>query len=302
MERRYLVATLALAATFAIFSREFRSGHLANLHCSRAELQADLACAKHYLADQLVAKVRPFVDRGVPEEQQMVAELNLPVLAAANEKIAEVQATVAQQTAERNCEAAARAQERALRAQEAGLRTQERGLRAAERAQERAVELSARASVRAQEVNERTALRAQEISARAMERVQRALERSRSRMVRPYAPNSPNPPVAPLPIDFEVSFPADFDQQVQAAVDSRLAVKCVRTNVAAQEFRTVMIQRANQNMTNNVRVVVSTQDVSGLSSLTQDPASQSAMHKLGRNIQHLQDHITRTIDRAFASL
>ena len=53
MERRYLVATLALVATFAIFSREFRTGHLANLPCSRAELRADLACAKHYVADQL---------------------------------------------------------------------------------------------------------------------------------------------------------------------------------------------------------------------------------------------------------
>src|SRR5271157_5736064 len=55
MERRYLVATLALVATFAIFSREFRSGHLANLPCSRADLMAELACAKRYMADQLVA-------------------------------------------------------------------------------------------------------------------------------------------------------------------------------------------------------------------------------------------------------
>src|ERR1035438_3378442 len=58
MERRYLVATLALVATFAIFSREFRSGHLANLPCSRAALRADLACAKQYVADQLEAKLR----------------------------------------------------------------------------------------------------------------------------------------------------------------------------------------------------------------------------------------------------
>ena len=31
MERRYLVATLALVATFAIFSREFRAEYLAKL-------------------------------------------------------------------------------------------------------------------------------------------------------------------------------------------------------------------------------------------------------------------------------
>ena len=45
MERRYLAATLALAATFLIFSGEFRSGHLAKFPTSRAELQADVACA-----------------------------------------------------------------------------------------------------------------------------------------------------------------------------------------------------------------------------------------------------------------
>jgi hypothetical protein len=277
MERRYLAATLALVATFAIFSREFRSGHLANLPCSRAELRADLACAKHYLADQLVAKVRPFVDRSVPEEQQMVTELNLPVLAAANEKVAEVQAQIVQQTAEKSCEAAMRAQEQARRAQEAGFRLRERNLRGVERVQERAFELNTRAS----------------------ERAQRALQRSGSKMV---FPNPPSPPVAPLPIDFQVSFPADFDQQVQAAVESRGAVKCVRAQVAAQQFRTVMVQRANQNMRSNVHVVVSTQDVSGLTALTQSPAAQSSMHKLARNIQRLEDHVARTIDRAFGTL
>jgi|GEM_PF-4424621 len=288
MERRYLAATLALVATFAIFSREFRSGHLANLPCSRAELRADLACAKHYLADQLVAKVRPFVDRSVPEEQQMVTELNLPVLAAANEKVAEVQAQIVQQTAEKSCEAAMRAQEQARRAQEAGFRLQERNLRGVERVQERAFELNTRASERAQE-----------ITVRAMERAQRALQRSGSKMV---FPNPPSPPVAPLPIDFQVSLPADFDQQVQAAVESRGAVKCVRAQVAAQQFRTVMVQRANQNMRSNVHVVVSTQDVSGLTALTQSPAAQSSMHKLARNIQRLEDHVARTIDRAFGTL
>ena len=68
MERRYLVATLALVATFAFFSREFRSGHLANLPCPRAALKADLACARQYLADQLEAKLRPFVARGIADK------------------------------------------------------------------------------------------------------------------------------------------------------------------------------------------------------------------------------------------
>ena len=82
MERRYLAATLALAATFAIFSGEFRSGHLAKFPTSRVELQADLACAKHYVAEQMMAKLQPYLDH-TPEQAQIVAELNLPELARA---------------------------------------------------------------------------------------------------------------------------------------------------------------------------------------------------------------------------
>src|SRR5450755_3601351 len=302
MERRYLVATLALVATFAIFSRGFNSGHPANLPCSPAELRSDLACAKQYLAEQFDAKVRSFVARGIPDKQQMVAELNLPVLAAANEEITEVQAQVAQQTAEKQCDAAARAQDNALRAQE-------RSLRDVERMQERAAEIGARAQESAMAMNERTTLRAQEISARAMERAQRSLDKSRwktdtfqFKMIQPNAPLAPNAPVAPMPIDFRVDLPADFDQQVHASVESRLAVKCVRTKVAAQQYQTVMTQRSSQNMANNVHIVVSTQDVSGLTALTQSPKSQTALHRIQHDVRHFQDHIVRTVDRAFATL
>ena len=187
MERRYLIATLALVATFAIFSREFRAGHLANLPCTRAELKAEIACAKRYLADQFVARIRPFVDRGVPEEQQIVAELNLPVLAAANQKIAETQVQLAQLTVEKNCEAAMRAQESALRAQEAGFRAQQRSLRGVQRAQERAEEINVRVQERMQEVNTRMAVRAQEITVHAVERAQRNLERAHPKMAYPVA-------------------------------------------------------------------------------------------------------------------
>lgn len=222
MERRYLVATLALVSTFTIFSREFRSGHLATLPGSRAELKAEIACAKGYVTEQLVAKVRPFVDRGVPEEQQMVAELNLPVLAAVNEKVAEVQATAAQTIAEKKCDAAVRAQDNARRAQEAtqrahkmsaraNERAQELSARAAERAQEisaraneRAQELSLRANQRAMEINARAIERAQRISACAMERAQRALEKSRTKMAQPKVES------LPIPINFKVASPSDF--------------------------------------------------------------------------------------------
>ncbi len=296
MERRYLVATLALVATFAIFSREFRSGHLANLPCSRAQLRAELACAKQYVAGRLVAKVRPFLERGNVEERQMMAEMNLPVLAAANEKIAEVQAQVAQFTAEKNYESAVREQERALRAQEAGLRAQERNLRLAERAQERAAE---QMQARAMTVSMRASERAQAMSVRAVENAQRAINKSKWKIV---LPNVPNAPSAPIPINFEINLPSDFDQQVRSAVQSRTSVQCVNTKVVAQQMRTVMTQRVNQNMRNNVHVVVSTQDVSGVSALTQSPAAHSATHKLVHDFQHLQDHVAATIDRAFATL
>src|SRR5271157_3533666 len=125
MERRYLVATLALAATFAIFSREFRSGHLANLHCSRAELQADLACAKHYVAEQLMAKLEPYVDRRAPEQAQIVAELNLPEVVRVEQKVADAQVQLARQAEQQKCAATIRAQHEAMRAEQAGERALE---------------------------------------------------------------------------------------------------------------------------------------------------------------------------------
>jgi len=180
MERRSLIATMALVATFAIFSRGLQSGLMANPACPLSKLKAEIACARHYLADQLVARFRPFVDRGVPDEPQMVAELNLPVLAAANKKIAETQVQLAQLTAEKSCEAAMRAQERAFRAQE-------RSMRAAEHAQERANEINVRVQERMQEVNARIAVRAQEITVHAMERAQRNMEKSHAKMAYPVA-------------------------------------------------------------------------------------------------------------------
>src|SRR6516162_4104671 len=104
MERRYLVAALALVATFGIFSKEFRAGHLAKFPSSRAELQADIACAKHYVAEQVMAKLQPYVERGAPEQAQMLAELNLPPVVRAEEKIATVQALVSEESAHQKCE------------------------------------------------------------------------------------------------------------------------------------------------------------------------------------------------------
>jgi hypothetical protein len=222
MERRYLAATLALVATFAIFSREFRSGPLAKLPRTRAELQADVACAKHYVAEQLMAKLQPFVDRAAPEQAQMVAELNLPEIVRVQQRDAQAQAVLAQQAAQHQCAAAMRAQRTALRAQEAAqqrafeirIRAAEQGQRISDLAVVRAQELSERAMERAQRVDLRATLRAQELAERPIERTQCALEKSRSKMQRSQlqgmpihinflAPSAPNititVPVAPQP-------------------------------------------------------------------------------------------------------
>ena len=78
MERRYLAATLALAATFAIFSGEFCTRYLSKVPRSTAELKADIACAKHYVAKQLMSKLESYAGRGDAEDQVQLAELTVP--------------------------------------------------------------------------------------------------------------------------------------------------------------------------------------------------------------------------------
>ncbi len=191
MERRYLVATLALVATFSIFSRELNAGYLAKLPTTRAELVADLHCARQYVAEKVMAQLQPLVGPTAPEEAQMVAELNLPevVRTALTNAEEQAQAHVAQQTAQQKCDLALRAQRDALRAQQDIQRAVEIRIRAAEQGQRindlaviRAQELSERAVERAQQINLRATLRAQELAERSVERTQCALERSRSKM------------------------------------------------------------------------------------------------------------------------
>jgi hypothetical protein len=189
MERKYLAATLALAATFAIFSREFRSGHLAKFPTSRAELQADVACAKHYVAEQMMAKLQPYLAH-TPEQAQIVAELNLPELARAEQKVVDAQVLATEQSAHQKCEVTLRAQREVVRAQKASERALEAQIRNVERAQKiqelavvRAQELSERAAERAQKINVAAVIRAQEAAARSMEKAQCSMEKSRSQMV-----------------------------------------------------------------------------------------------------------------------
>ena len=194
MERRYLAATLALAATFAIFSREFRSGHLAKFPTSRAELQADVDCAKHYVAEQMMAKLQPYLDH-TPEQAQIVAELNLPELARAEQKVVAAQVLATEQSAHQKCEVTLRAQRDVMHAQKASERALEIEIRNVERAQKiqelavvRAQELTERAAERAQKINVAAVIRAQEAAARSIEKAQCSMEKSRSQMVHAGTP------------------------------------------------------------------------------------------------------------------
>lgn len=184
MERRYLVATLALAATFAVFSQGLNSGYLAKVPRSRAELMADVTCAKHYVAEQLVARLEPLLDRTTPEQAQMVAELNLPEVVRMERSDAQSQVMLAQRhVAEQKCAAAMRIQRQAMRLQARAMAIRIHNAEQAQRIQELAVVRAEQLSERAQQIN-LTVARAQELSSKSMARAQCALDQSRAKLNR----------------------------------------------------------------------------------------------------------------------
>jgi hypothetical protein len=105
MERRYLVAALAIIATFAVFSHGFRTlEHVSLLygHHAGAKCNADVSAASRF-----IGKVRTHLRPGYPEEAQLLAEMNLPIAMA--------QAKVAEEVARQNIAAAQCARATALR-------------------------------------------------------------------------------------------------------------------------------------------------------------------------------------------
>jgi hypothetical protein len=191
MERRYLVATLALVATFAIFSQAFGSGRLTKLPRSRAEAQADIACVRRTVAERIVAELQPYLGSRAPEQPQMVTQLNLPEIAGVEQRIDDAQRIAEKQVIHQKCQAALQAQKAArqeyrmqvltndharqlsdlsvVRAEELGLRAQEGAL-----ADSRRIEVSVKALERAQRV-----------SAQAMARAQRVVGRSQVKVAYP---------------------------------------------------------------------------------------------------------------------
>jgi len=132
MERRYLVAALAIVATFAVTSHGFRvlqrvcfaHGH-GHWSMAGADAMAKAKCESQ-AASRAVAKLRTHLRPGYAEEAQLLAEMNLPI-ANMSEKIAERMAK--QQASVAKCDRA-RAKQEAERARRDAQRLTERITRA----------------------------------------------------------------------------------------------------------------------------------------------------------------------------
>jgi hypothetical protein len=109
MERRYLVAALAIIATFAVFSRALRTLERVSLTYGRdVEANAKAKCnADASAASRFIGKVRTHLRPAYPEEAQLLAEMDLPIVMA--------QVKVAEQITRQNMAAAQCARATALR-------------------------------------------------------------------------------------------------------------------------------------------------------------------------------------------
>jgi len=105
MERRYLVAALAIIATFAVFSRGFHA--LQRMSAEPSDNYRTMAAARCWAssAAHTVARVRSHFQHGYPPEQaQLVAEMNMPGM----------ESTIAEQMARQDTAIARCARQRAM--------------------------------------------------------------------------------------------------------------------------------------------------------------------------------------------
>lgn len=147
MERRYLVATLAIIATFAVLSHGFRTlEQVSLLYGHHAGVGLTAKCnSEASAASRFIGKVRTHLRPGYPEEAQLLAEMNLPIAMA--------QAKVAEEVARQNMAAARCAREMAKREAERTRREAERAQREATRTRERMARRNASAMSTAWEAN-----------------------------------------------------------------------------------------------------------------------------------------------------
>ncbi len=121
MERRYLVAALAIIATFAGFSHGFRK--LQQMSSDTSGHFETMAMARCWTAStaQKVARVRAHLQRSYsPEQAQLLAEMNVPLAnmqATISEQMARQDAAIERCVRERALQAAERAQRDEMRAQ-----------------------------------------------------------------------------------------------------------------------------------------------------------------------------------------
>ncbi len=139
MERTYLVAALAIIATFAVFSHGFRRlEQVSLLYGHHAGVGLTAKCnSGASAASRSMDKVRTHLRPGYPEEAQLLAEMNLPIAMA--------QAKVAEEVARQNMAAARCARETALREAQRARREPERAQREATRMRERMAHANASA-------------------------------------------------------------------------------------------------------------------------------------------------------------
>ncbi len=111
MERIYLVAALAITVTFAGISRGFQS--LQRISQQHGQAMSGPQCsAPPSIVSRVLARIKNDLHQADPEEEQLLAELNLP-LAAMQAKVAEQAAKQSQAAAEMARETAMREAERA---------------------------------------------------------------------------------------------------------------------------------------------------------------------------------------------
>jgi len=209
MDRRYLAATLALTATFAMFSGEFCTRYLSKVPHSPAELKAEIACAKRYVAKQLVAMLEPYAGQRVEEQAPVLADLSIPELPEAP-----AAPVAAEPPAGAKCPArplAHKAPQQVIRMRvmtgDAGHAMKDLSVVRAELLSDRAQEWQAVSNQRAIEINMKAIEDSQRVSARAMEKAQREIRKSQIKMNVPATPGTamhinfvaPSVAVAPEP-------------------------------------------------------------------------------------------------------
>ena len=107
MERRYLVAAVALIATFAITSRGFRAlEHVSLVRSAHAQTLAAEQCPSS-MAARALAKIHTHLRPRIPEEAQLLAEMDAP--------LANMQSTISEQMSRQNQAIEQCARERAMR-------------------------------------------------------------------------------------------------------------------------------------------------------------------------------------------